>query len=642
MRTNCFLIILWVISCAAQETPFDKRFGKKSTHGFLDCKTTENNVYARRIECADRLHDIVKSTAQDLDYRPEYYLVPIESVPFAERYRSNINATYKITASSPQEVHAVVQELIETPASPPLATLDFLITRADGSQPIRNTFFNEQGLLKQYSYANKNIEQHPEACRALTFCALVLPDPQQHIHQQALQACTAINEYLSSDELPGPPGSYASVLYDLLRTCHPELETTLQHECDEVATIFLENHDYYVEKNTISDAREQAAKIYHEEHGTKRQHFVQLHATSRDLLRQRQYDYRKFTFINGNALQRQLLDETGQLINQIARYPELHNEPITHLLVDMADVAAECNHAGAIKKGYECANVGWYILDIMQAVGLGIIDGVIDGVSLTASYALEHPIELILTAIFTKPMLIYHLTKLACYGTAAAFNQLSTIDYEHATADDIINAFNNSKQACLQSYLDLRQMPLRTLVSRGVAFATEFYLQGKLNKGVSNFYEKTQETILKHAQKFDWKAHFNDHLRPGFIDIFPRGKQPNVKTSQNYHEKLLELEIQHPVINSPRTGKALKTDPYHAFNDIIDNYARYAQEFELFDHATKANPKLTKKLYQIEGSLDKVSGIFEWIVEQNFKNNSVVSHRRFIKEGKINGIPNGK
>ena len=30
------------------------------------------------------------------------------------------------------------------------------------------------------------------------------------------------------------------------------------------------------------------------------------------------------------------------------------------------------------------------------------------------------------------------------------------------------------------------------------------------------------------------------------------------------------------IIDLPRTGSALKTDPYHAFPNFVDNYAGYA------------------------------------------------------------------
>ena len=90
--------------------------------------------------------------------------------------------------------------------------------------------------------------------------------------------------------------------------------------------------------------------------------------------------------------------------------------------------------------------------------------------------------------------------------------------------------------------------------------------------------------------------------------------------------------IVNDVIDSKRIGSALKKDVHHAFNDIIDNYASYAKEFQL-----QGNDFKIKKLFQIEGSLDGAAGIFEWIVDPNTQS---VTHRLFIKNGHITGKPN--
>jgi RHS repeat-associated protein len=65
----------------------------------------------------------------------------------------------------------------------------------------------------------------------------------------------------------------------------------------------------------------------------------------------------------------------------------------------------------------------------------------------------------------------------------------------------------------------------------------------------------------------------------------------------------------------------------HGFNDIIDNYA---------GQATKINLNKGATLYQLEGSLNGVSGRFEWIVDLKLGG---VSHRMFVPNGKINGKP---
>jgi hypothetical protein len=67
--------------------------------------------------------------------------------------------------------------------------------------------------------------------------------------------------------------------------------------------------------------------------------------------------------------------------------------------------------------------------------------------------------------------------------------------------------------------------------------------------------------------------------------------------------------------------------PDHGFTDIVDNYAGLAHKFPLRDNAT---------LYQLEGSLGGVDGRFEWIIDPNLGG---VTHRFFVKNGTINGIP---
>lgn len=81
--------------------------------------------------------------------------------------------------------------------------------------------------------------------------------------------------------------------------------------------------------------------------------------------------------------------------------------------------------------------------------------------------------------------------------------------------------------------------------------------------------------------------------------------------------------IKNEVIDLPRTGSALKTDPYHAFPNIVDNYAGYATK----------NSISNGTLYQLQGSLNGVEGRFEWILQ-----NQQVTHRMFVKGGTINGI----
>ncbi|MCI1696915.1 pre-toxin TG domain-containing protein [Aneurinibacillus aneurinilyticus] len=112
--------------------------------------------------------------------------------------------------------------------------------------------------------------------------------------------------------------------------------------------------------------------------------------------------------------------------------------------------------------------------------------------------------------------------------------------------------------------------------------------------------------------------------------------------------------ISHPVLDNTRSGSGLKKpDGQHGFNDIIDNYTPYSKEFEIV-----GGDGVKRKLYQIEGGMkyydykdvyskdlrikERITtvkdqnGIFEWIVDPT----KGVTHRRFIPNGKITGVPN--
>ena len=94
------------------------------------------------------------------------------------------------------------------------------------------------------------------------------------------------------------------------------------------------------------------------------------------------------------------------------------------------------------------------------------------------------------------------------------------------------------------------------------------------------------------------------------------------------------LEIKHPVLDNIRTGSAfIKPDPHHAFDPIVDNFARYAKKFNL-----QGRDEIWKELYQIEGSLNGKNGIFEWIVDPRADRG--LTHRFFVKNGTITGKPN--
>ncbi|MFD1901150.1 hypothetical protein GQR36_16120 [Enterococcus termitis] len=119
--------------------------------------------------------------------------------------------------------------------------------------------------------------------------------------------------------------------------------------------------------------------------------------------------------------------------------------------------------------------------------------------------------------------------------------------------------------------------------------------------------------------------------------------------------KKIISEVETPIANGKRVGSGTKVDdvkpvwgndpngkptikkefPHvpkeHGFPDIVDNYPTVANEFPLV-----GGDGINRRFFQIEGSHNGKTGVFEWIVEPNGN----VSHRRFIDGGVLTGKPN--
>ena len=99
----------------------------------------------------------------------------------------------------------------------------------------------------------------------------------------------------------------------------------------------------------------------------------------------------------------------------------------------------------------------------------------------------------------------------------------------------------------------------------------------------------------------------------------------NANEAGNVGKMAAPVKGANPIQGLQRTGSALKTDPYHAFPDVVDNFA---------SGATKTTLQNGAGLYQVEGSLNGVAGRFEWIVDKGG-----VTHRLFVPGGSMNGVP---
>ena len=120
-----------------------------------------------------------------------------------------------------------------------------------------------------------------------------------------------------------------------------------------------------------------------------------------------------------------------------------------------------------------------------------------------------------------------------------------------------------------------------------------------------------------------------------YVPITPESLDKMKELDKGASEAKKPVEIENPVLDNTRSGSALKGDPQHAFNDIIDNYAGDATKFPL-----EGGDGVNRSLYQIEGSLNGKKGIFEWIVDPDPVKG--VTHRRFIEGVGITGKPNAR
>ncbi len=246
-------------------------------------------------------------------------------------------------------------------------------------------------------------------------------------------------------------------------------------------------------------------------------------------------------------------------------------------------------------------------------------------------------------------------------GKAATINSLDDIArYGLNSLDDIIEksgiqSVDDLARIGVTSAEDLSKLGVNSvddLAKLGVSSADDL---AKL--GINNIDELSKLGIsTEELSKIGIKINFENEI--------PRtAKEWNEFLSEKYGPENVTWEtkgaadpkiIKHPVLDNTRTGSALKPyDGQHGFNDIIDNYAQYAKEFDIV-----GGDGISRKLYQIEGGqksydykqiydktqgfnrIERVTvdqnGVFEWIVDPT----NGVTHRRFIPNGKVNGIPN--
>ncbi|MCO8167527.1 polymorphic toxin-type HINT domain-containing protein [Pseudomonas sp. 21LCFQ02] len=132
---------------------------------------------------------------------------------------------------------------------------------------------------------------------------------------------------------------------------------------------------------------------------------------------------------------------------------------------------------------------------------------------------------------------------------------------------------------------------------------------------------------------------FNDVLDEARIGNGTKGEGSGHKVDQLPNKQVVGTDGEPiPVHSKPEGYDGPYKGPYatqefpstpvaHGFPDIVDNYANSATKFPLKNGAS---------LYQASGSYNGVAGRFEWIVDPKLGG---VTHRMFVPNGTVNGIP---
>lgn len=108
------------------------------------------------------------------------------------------------------------------------------------------------------------------------------------------------------------------------------------------------------------------------------------------------------------------------------------------------------------------------------------------------------------------------------------------------------------------------------------------------------------------------------------IDGSPLPIQPKkIENGITYYSEIKDKSNASYYAHQEYPGTAIQ----HGFNDIVDNYAGYAIKTDLKNGST---------LYQLEGGYQNMPGRFEWIIDPNLGG---VSHRMFVPNGSLNGVP---
>lgn len=403
--------------------------------------------------------------------------------------------------------------------------------------------------------------------------------------------------------------------------------------------------------SAILDARSNALEqIKNDNHSTT----IQQHKLSRKMKRYCDaYDIQHdmLSQCSGTAIQHTIHNEFIDITKKTSgiwhknRLPKsLHKT--TRAIADFTHAGITYNNNNEIKNALLLTDACWMMLDCICATTEDLYDGAYHLV-----YDVMHPARTAQTIIESTAMCGYYIGKVAVeigqLGYLVLAEPPQKIDEKLDTWKQNFSLIYNAIQEKCAT------LKTRDIVKESVSFGIQCYAAPKVLHGLGVLFKNAHKQVVTFAQNIPALKKTNVLTTPEGVIVwiadsaveYMKNEQVSniIKTNSATSSTKIHLakkqinrtylEIENPVLNNLRSGSALKQDALHAFNDIIDNYASYAKEFSLI-----GGDNCIYKLYQIEGSLNGKSGIFEWIIDPNPIKG--VTHRRFIEGVPITGKPN--
>lgn len=206
-----------------------------------------------------------------------------------------------------------------------------------------------------------------------------------------------------------------------------------------------------------------------------------------------------FGMLYGTALQHVLhkefvtvIDDASYACDKYQHISAVRN--LGNTVIEFADIGREYNRHGAVVQASELADFCWVALDCIKAIGEGFCEGVEHTVDMVL-----HPVETVTNIVKGVGLLAYQVGHMVHEVTELAILLDANYHAAEKKFDDMVNRFDLVLQAIQEKQ---KELELRDYCKGVAAFATEWYLQARLIRGLGTLYESAQKQVPKLVSKF--------------------------------------------------------------------------------------------------------------------------------------------